>query len=189
MSDFNKAISVILVHEGGYVNNPNDSGGVTNFGISLRFLSQHPEVGDFDHDGDVDAEDIANMTRDDAITVYKQFFWDPFKYSNIVDQTIATKIFDFNVNMGAKRSHILLQTALNNAFGLNLSIDGIIGPATMRVINQFDDTGHEQGLLTAYSDAAWQFYQNIIAKTPSYGVFAKGWKNRAYAINVANSLA
>jgi lysozyme family protein len=62
MSDFNQAVKVILQHEGGYVDNPNDPGGATNYGISLRFLADHPESGDFNGDGEVDAEDIANMT-------------------------------------------------------------------------------------------------------------------------------
>ena len=34
MADFNKAIDKVLVNEGGYVNDPNDAGGETKFGIS-----------------------------------------------------------------------------------------------------------------------------------------------------------
>lgn len=187
MSNFDTAVEIILKHEGGYVNNPNDPGGVTNFGVSLRFLADHPELGDFNHDGHVDAEDIANMTLDDAKLVYKTEWWDKFKYGMIVDQTIATKVFDFSVNMGASRAHKLLQQALNKAFGLTLSIDGVLGPASFRTLNNIDDD-HEQALLTSYCDCAWAFYQELIAKNPKLGVFQKGWKNRAYGLLKANSI-
>lgn len=189
MATFDKAIGIILQHEGGWVNNPNDPGGATNFGISLRFLADHPELGDFDHDGDVDAEDIKAMTVEDAKKVYKSEWWDKFNYGNIVDQTIATKVFDFSVNMGAKRAHILLQRGLNAAFGLKLTEDGIIGPATMSVINSAIDGSGEQQLLDAYSNAAWDFYQRIIQGNPKLAVFQKGWKNRAFDINKANSVS
>jgi lysozyme family protein len=188
MASFEHAIPIILKHEGGYVNHPNDPGGATNYGISLRFLAEHPDDGDFDHDGDVDIEDIANMTVEDAMGVYRKYWWDAFKYSRINDQTIATKVFDLSVNMGAKRAHILLQTALNNAFSLKLSCDGVIGPATMNVINSVADGDEEQVLLTAYCDAAWDFYQRLITNKPSLGVFAKGWKRRAYGLSEANSI-
>ena len=36
MADFNKAIAIILKHEGGYVNDPDDPGGETNMGITKR---------------------------------------------------------------------------------------------------------------------------------------------------------
>lgn len=188
MATFEDAIGLILQHEGGYVNNPNDPGSATNFGVSLRFLADHPEVGDFDHDGDVDAEDIKNMTVEDAMNIYREFWWDKFRYGTINDQTIATKVFDFSVNMGSKRAHMLLQQALNAAFGLKLSVDGILGPATFGVINAIEDD-QEQKLLNAYCDAAWGFYQRLVANKPSLAVFKKGWYNRAYSIRVANSVA
>lgn len=179
MSTFQNAIGIILRHEGGYVNNPNDPGGVTNFGISLRFLSQHPDIGDFDHDGDVDAEDIKNLTPEQASTIYKNLWWDEFNYGNINSQQVATKTFDLSVNMGAKRAHMLLQTAVNNAFGLKLTVDGALGNASFSTLNSIGDE-HIPDLITAFCDATWAYYQSLIAKNPKLQVFAKGWKNRAY---------
>jgi len=188
MATFEQAIGVVLRHEGGYVNNPNDPGGVTNYGISIRFLADHLEAGDFDGDGDVDAEDIANMTVEQAQEIYRQFWWDPYGYERFVDQTIATKTFDLAVNMGAKRSHILLQTAVNKAFGLNLTVDGNLGKASYNAINACHDGDDEQTLLTAYCHEVWAFYQRLIANNSKLKVFAKGWKNRAYDLGQANQL-
>lgn len=188
MSEFKQAIPHILKHEGGYVNNPNDSGGATNYGVSLRFLKGfNGKVGDFDGDGDVDIADIKNMTVEDAMGIYEDFWWKKYKYGLINDQTIATKIFDFSVNMGAKRAHILLQQALNRAFGMNLAVDGIIGPATRGVINSIEDD-EEQILLNAYADEAWGFYSRLIARNPRMKVFSRGWKRRAYSLTGANSI-
>lgn len=189
MSSFDKAIGTILKHEGGYVNHPADPGGATSFGISLRFLADYPDIGDFDGDGDVDVDDIRIMTKEDASKIYKQAWWDKYKYGLINDQTIATKIFDFSVNMGASRAHILLQQALNQAFGLQLKQDGIIGPNTRNVINSVVDGSGEQQLIDAYSLVAWQFYQRLVNNNPKLGVFLKGWKNRAYSISKANSIS
>lgn len=188
MAVFEKAIGVLLQHEGGYVNNPNDPGGATNYGISLRFLADHPEDGDFDNDGDVDIADIKNMTVRQAMAIYHKFWWAKYRYGSINDQTIATKVLDLSVNMGAPRAHMLLQQALNKAFGLNLRVDGVLGPATFGVLNAIEDD-KEQCLLNAYCDEAWNFYQQIIAKRPSLGVFKKGWYNRAYSLHVANSVS
>ncbi len=188
MSTFEKAIPIVLRNEGGLVNNPNDPGGITNYGISLRFLADHPELGDFDHDGDVDAEDIKNMNVEEAMNIYKSQWWDKFKYGSINDQTISTKVFDFSVNMGSKRAHMLLQSALNKSLGLKLTVDGIIGNATMSVINSVTDGAGEQQLITAYCDEAYAFYLSIIKNNPKLQVFEKGWKNRAYAISKANQI-
>jgi lysozyme family protein len=189
MSLFENAIPLILQHEGGWVNNKADPGGATNYGISLRFLSDYPNIGDFDHDGDVDAEDIKNMTIEQAKAIYKQQWWDKFKYGNIADQTIATKVFDFSINMGAKRAHMLLQQAMNKAIGLRLTVDGMLGNASFSSINAISDGDSEQVLLTAYCDEAWAFYQGLIKAKPSLVVFTNGWKNRAYSIKIANSVA
>ena len=188
MATFESAIPVILEHEGGFVNHPNDPGGATNFGISLRFLADYPEVGDFDQDGDVDVEDIANMTVEQAMLVYRMFWWDKFRYDRINDQTIATKVFDFSVNMGASRAHKLLQSALNKAFGLDLTVDGILGNASISAINVCQDGDEEQVLLEAYCMEAWGFYQRLIANNSRFKVFERGWKKRAFSIGQANSV-
>lgn len=187
MSSFDKAIVFILKHEGGYVDHPNDPGGATNYGISLRFIKDYPTLGDMDGDGDVDVEDILNLSVEQAKKIYKQLWWDKYNYGDITDQTIATKVFDASVNMGAHRAHKLLQAALNKAFGLKLTEDGIIGPATRRVINSCsDDT--EQVLLNAYCDELWGFYQRIMVRNPKLKVFERGWKNRAFSLSKANVL-
>ena len=188
MSTFEHAIPLVMRHEGGFVNHPNDPGGATNFGVSLRFLADHPEYGDFDQDGDVDVHDIANMTLEQAQLIYRVFWWDKFGYGRINDQTIATKAFDFSVNMGAKRAHVLLQRALNKAFSLRLTVDGILGNASIGAINACLDGDQEQQLLTAYCNEAWGFYQRLIANNSKFRVFERGWKRRAYSISVANSV-
>ncbi len=188
MASFDRAIPLILLHEGGLVNHPADPGGITNYGISLRFLKDYPHVGDFDGDGDVDHEDIKNMSVEDAKRIYKMFWWDKYKYSNIIDQTIATKVFDLSVNMGASRAHKLLQTAANKAFSLNLTVDGVLGNASFSTLNAIADGDEEQALITEYCNQAWGFYQSIIANKPSQKVFEKGWRNRAYSIRIANSV-
>jgi len=188
MASFEKAIPLILLHEGGYINHPNDPGGATNFGISLRFLRGFPSEGDFNRDGRVDAEDIINMTRDQASQLYRRHWWDRYQYGRINDQTIATKVFDLAVNMGADRAHRLLQSALNKTFMLRLSVDGILGNASFSVINAVMDGDEEQRLLTAYANEAWEFYQRLIERNPTLGVFRTGWRNRAFALTRANSV-
>ena len=145
-------------------------------------------LGDFNNDGVVNIEDIKNMSVVDAKQVYRTCWWDKYQYGLINDQTIATKVFDLSVNMGSVRAHKLLQNALNKAFGLRLTVDGVLGPATFSVINSISDD-KEQLLLTAYCNGAWAFYQSLIAANPSQQVFARGWKNRAYALSTANSVA
>lgn len=188
MATFENAIGTILEHEGGFVNHPNDPGGATNFGISLRFLADYPEVGDFNQDGVVDVQDIANMDVEQAMLIYRMFWWDKFKYGRINDQTIATKVFDFSVNMGASRAHKLLQAALNNAFGLNLDVDGVLGNASIAAINACMDGDDEQRLLETYCMEAWGFYQRLIANNPKFKAFEKGWKRRAFSVGQANSV-
>ena len=55
--DYKEIISKVLEHEGGYVNDPKDLGGETNFGITKRW---YPDL------------DIKNLTKEDAIEIYKK---------------------------------------------------------------------------------------------------------------------
>ena len=128
------------------------------------------------------------MTVDDAAEIYREFWWDRYNYGAINDQTIATKVFDMSVNMGGSRAHRILQVSLNKAFDLRLSVDGILGPATFGVVNACSDDV-EQVLLSTLCDEQFGFYERLIEAKPQLAVFRNGWKNRAYSLCTANSVA
>jgi len=181
---FIKAIETVLKHEGGYVNDPVDPGGATNFGVSLRFLLSVGELdldddgvmdGDFNFDGTVDVADIKNMSAADAIKMYHLHWWSKYQYDTLPAK-IAPKIFDLAVNMGAKQAHKLLQRACRAA-GADLAEDGIIGPQTRFVIQGLD----QWALLTALRSEAAGFYRVLIAQKPKFKKYQNGWLRRAYA--------
>lgn len=78
MANYQLIIPIILKHEGGLTDDPYDRGGITNYGISLKFAqsTKDKELLDIDKDGDIDREDIKKLTKERAIEVYKKHFWD-----------------------------------------------------------------------------------------------------------------
>lgn len=183
---FDKAIEHTLSPdvEGGYVNDPDDPGGATNFGVSLRWLHSIGDLDldedgfhdfDFDQDGDVDALDIQAMPRDRAVWVYHEFWWKKFRY-DLLPGEVAIKVFDLSVNMGARQAHKLLQRALRAA-GAEVVDDGLIGPATRRAIDDTDLCA----LLPALRSEAAGFYRALTAAKPPLKKFLNGWLRRAYS--------
>lgn len=158
---FNEAIKVVLAHEGGYVNDPNDLGGETNFGISKR---SYPNV------------DIKNLTRERAMEIYRRDWWDRYKYAQIGALDVATKVFDLSVNMGPVPAHKLLQEAVNFTEAKSLVVDGIVGPMTLSAVNQADSRQLVQALRFM---AARRYYELAKARPANRG-FLLGWLNRAY---------
>ncbi len=191
-SNFDLALPVILLHEGGFVDNKHDPGGATNYGISLRYLQARGDLdgdgfadGDIDRDGDVDADDIVAMDEADAAQFYKTGFWYPGKYGLINDQELSTKAFDLGVNMGIKQGAKCVQRALMAAHR-DVVDDGAIGPVTIGAINDVDPSI----LLAATRSEAAGFYRALILRNsalrkrmvdvPDFSVFKKGWLRRAY---------
>jgi lysozyme family protein len=174
MSNFDIAIKTILNHEGRYVNDPQDPGGATNFGISLRFLKATGdlELGDLDHDGDIDSNDIKAMSINQAIELYKKYWWDKYNYEKIINQVLAIKLFDLAVNMGQKQAVICLQRAIRALHGTPLIEDGILGPKTIYNVNLLNT----QALLSSLKSEAAGFYRSL--NKPKY---INGWLNRAYS--------
>lgn len=181
---FIQAVETVLAHEGGFVNDPVDPGGATNWGVSLRFMVAVGEIDldgdgfadfDFDHDGDIDADDVRAMTRDDAIRVYRDHWWNKYGY-DALPAGIGAKVFDLAVNMGARQAHKLLQRACR-ACGANVTDDGILGPVTRTVIADTD----QWALLTALRSEAAGFYRGLVIAKPQFEKFVAGWLRRAYA--------
>ncbi len=167
-----RAVEDVLHHEGGYVDHPNDPGGATKYGISLRWLRELGDLkwSDVDKDGDVDAQDIKAISKDRAIELYHRFFWTTAKCQHIDDAEIARKVFDMGVNMGNRQAWKLVQRACGG-----IADDGIVGPKTLGRVNSLD----APRLLLAIQNTQRAFYKDLAERKPRLRVFLRGWTNRA----------
>lgn len=181
---FDRAILITLKHEGGFVNDPVDPGGATNWGMSIRFLINDAGDGDndgwldgdIDHDGDIDIDDIKNMTVEQARKLYRIHFWDKYNYDTIADFTVAARCFDMTVNMGPRQTGKIVQRALNN-LGNTLLVDGAIGKNTFTTIN----CTNPELLMAEIRLEHAQFYLDLIEAKPKFKKYKRGWLRRAAA--------
>jgi lysozyme family protein len=173
MSCFDLAIQILLQEEGGFVNDPQDNGGATKYGISLRWLKsldQVPEALNFV--GEITVKTIQQLTRDQAIVLYRHYFWEPYRYECIINQLVANKVFSFAVNAGSHVSHTVLQWALHATGRQDMIVDGILGEHTIQAVNTVD----YRLLLAALRSEIAGHYR--LLKNPH---FEAGWLKRAYA--------
>lgn len=170
MSLFQLAIPVVLRREGGYINNPSDPGGATDFGISLRWLKSQGLFGDVNGDLVVDIKDIQALTVDKAEEFYKVQWWDKYGFERVDVQAIATKLFDTAVNLGTPKAVRIAQEAAGAV------ADGILGPDSLRKLN----SQPALPLLRQMQSLQANYYQSLANANPKLDVFLKGWLNRAY---------
>lgn len=149
---FKKCIPIILKHEGGYVNNPNDPGGETNFGISKRSF---PEI------------NIKLLTPVKAADIYYHYYWLPMKLDKIINENIQLELFDFGVNAGKFRAIKKAQQICM------IKEDGIIGKQTIEAINNYKDD-----FVKDYKHLRKVYYEYIANKNPKLKGFLKGWLKR-----------
>ena len=149
----------LMKHEGGYVNDPDDPGGETKFGISKK---AYPDV------------DIKNLTEVEAKGIYKRDYWDKCRVES-VSATLRPIYFDMCVNMGKSRAVKILQKA-TNAKGAKLEVDGGLGPATIGAIKK-----HKPELERVRSYRVLH-YANLVFKKPEQERFWFGWFKRALGV-------
>ena len=155
--NFDDIIEVVLHHEGGYVNDPDDPGGETNFGIAKR---SHPDV------------DIANLTKDGAKEIYKEHYWDRNKVEDLPED-LRHIYFDMCVNQGRGRAVKIMQRAAN-AKGADLVVDGGMGPKTIAAMD-----GVELQRVRAYRV---KYYADLVTRKPDLEKFYFGWFRRALEV-------
>lgn len=190
MSDFAKAIPVILKHEGGWVNDPADRGKETNFGISTLILERIQADGKLSNDAMEKMLGIKagtlftpnylkvenGFTKDSASKIYKLIFWDKTGYEKINDQNLATKVLDISVNCGQGNAGELLQQAVNSLDpeGTQVAVDGRPGPITFAAVNAADP----KKLILALREQQIEYY-NKVSKRGQNIKFLPGWLKRA----------
>lgn len=179
---FERAFNFTRRWEGGFVNDPADPGGATNYGISLRFLRATGliEQFDFDGDGDLDVTDIRNLSEGAARSLYLEHFWST-AFAEIPSEIAGIKLFDFGVNMGPRQRNRLAQRALNEQIRPEdrLLVDGILGPQTRRRLEHM--TGTQAGIFVAdLEDQAARFYFQLAERRRASRKFLFGWLRRCY---------
>lgn len=157
MTSFEKAIHFVFDAEGGLSDNVHDRGGLTKYGISQK---SYPSV------------DIANLTKEQAIQIYKEYYWDRM-HCDTFDESLAIVLFDTGINCGVKIASQWLQSTCNTK-GSKLLIDGKIGAKTILMALQYD----QRGLLCGVTAFRLKLYNRIVSKDKTQKGFYKGWINR-----------
>jgi len=140
-----RMIDEVIRVEGGYVDDPDDSGGETKFGITVKVARAYGYQGE-----------MVDLTRSFAFEIYVDMYWTAIKGDHLaaISELIAEEVMDTGVNMGINRSGKFLQralNALNNKDTLydDVVVDGIIGSGTVKALGKFMDTRREDDVVLA----------------------------------------
>jgi lysozyme family protein len=148
MPAFPSLIERVLGHEGGYVNDPRDPGGETQWGISKR---AYPHV------------DIRALSRADAIEIYHRDFWERV-HGDELPAAFAFQALDAAVNHGVDTAVRWIQRAAG------VADDGHYGPVTRAAIA----AASEADLVLRFNAQRLDFYSRLAA----WDRFGRGWARR-----------
>ncbi len=152
---FEPVFERLVSNEGGYVNDPHDAGGETNWGITLRTARANGYMGS-----------MRAMTRSDAFAIYYDAFWRRYRCDDL-PLAVAFQLFDACVNHGFGNAARMLQRAVA------VVDDGIIGPVTLAAIA--NRGSHE--MLLRFNAERLRFYTRL----KSFRRFGRGWTRRVAA--------
>ncbi len=144
----------MLAHEGGFVNNKDDPGGATKYGISKK---AYPEV------------DIHALTENEAMQIYEMDYWDRLSVQHL-PPSLRLMIFDCAVNQGPARAAIFLQRAC----GVNA--DGVVGAMTLKAAHDL--------LPEFLIDSIARQRMKAYIKNPNWDKFGAGWSARLLDITL-----
>lgn len=160
--NWDKCFDMVIVHEGGYVDNPADPGGATNLGCTKAVWEQY--VGH-----SVTKDDIKNLTKADVKPLYKKRYWDAI-HGDALPSGLDYCIFDCAINSGVNRASKFIQEIVG------VSVDGAIGNNTIAAITQINPIT----LINEYSDKRQSFLESL----KTFATFGKGWTQRVKDVRI-----
>ena len=169
--DMDEVINHILKKEGGYVDDKDDSGGVTNYGITQKSWNEYPSK------LKTLSTRVKNISKEDA---YAYYIWRFHKKKiPLLPQELWLPVFDFEVNAGRNAIECLQKIIndYNQTLQTDLKVDGIIGEKTKNLIDEIDDLAFE--IVRQYTQSRIGYYFHICWVTPNKYKFLRGWVNRA----------
>ncbi|WP_375173294.1 holin-associated N-acetylmuramidase [Pseudooceanicola sp.] len=180
MQTVRQMAEAIVAREGGYVNDPDDPGGATNFGVTIGTMRQ---LGlDLDRDGEITPDDLRALDRDAAVEIFLDRY---FHAPGIADlpAILWETVFDMQVNAGSNAIKILQR--LLNRMGQGVTVDGHIGPQTISAARRAATLAPDH-LADAYGIARRNYYFALADRRPASRKFARsraggkgGWITRA----------
>lgn len=158
--ELEKMIDLIIEAEGGYVNDPNDRGGATKYGITQATLNMVTDS----------AGGKRMKVRDLSLAMARSIYRDRYIAPCVTwNDAVTLLIFDWGVNSGIATSIKGLQRILG------VSEDGIIGSITNKAIRKYASIDM---LVARIVDARHCFYAGIVSRNPSQARFILGWARR-----------
>ena len=160
--NFEQSLEWLLKHEGGFVDHPDDPGGMTNKGITLntysRWLSEVMDV-----DAELGEETMRNIPDAHVEQIYRQEYWNKVGGDEL-PSGVDHAVFDWGVNSGTGRSARALQRIVG------VTADGGIGPITMSAVRKMDAAE----IVEAMHTRRQAFYERL----STFETFGKGWTRR-----------
>lgn len=158
--------------EGGYVNDPSDSGGPTNWGITQKVARAHGYRGLLRH-----------MTRIRAEAIAKQVYWDVMRLDDVVviSNPVADELFDTGFNTGTRRAVEFLQRSLNalndnQSYYSDVAVDGDLGGRTLHAFRGYISVRRsDEILLRALNCLQGEFYISLAERRQKDEKFLYGW--------------
>ena len=154
--NFDQCMSMLLAHEGGYVNHPSDPGGMTNLGVTKRTYDEY-------HGTDIDEEGMRQLTKADVEPIYRRNYWNRCRCQDL-PSGVDWAVFDFAVNAGTGRAAKALQQAVE------VEQDGSIGPMTLMKVKKVP----VENIINRTAVYREKFYRSLKA----FDTFGRGWLRR-----------
>lgn len=126
MKTVDQLVQDVLRREGGYVNDPDDPGGATKYGVTIHTLRRLKV--DIDGDGDVDVRDVKALDLETAARIYKRNYYEKPRIDQL-PVVLQASVFDMYVNAGGNAIKILQR--LLNEMGQSVTVDGALGPQSI----------------------------------------------------------
>jgi len=156
--NFETCLALMLAHEGGFVNHPQDPGGMTNLGVTKRVWEEWTGH-------EVDEKQMRALTPDAVAPLYKRKYWDACRADELLDG-VDYAVFDVAVNSGVGRAVKLLQSCVG------ATPDGGFGSITMALTKKAEQDPAR--LIELYCAKRLDFLQSL----KTFETFGRGWSRR-----------
>ncbi|VGH60888.1 Phage-related lysozyme (muraminidase) [Klebsiella pneumoniae] len=150
---FSKISSVILQHEGGYVNDPNDRGGETNMGITIATWRAYAPS---DLGIEATTNTLRNMTKEQAEIIYYNHYWEPKGFCKLETIKIALMLYDWTITSG--RAVTQVRKMLHNEYNINLVVSNTMDDDMIHCINAIED---QEQLLSRIAEVRKEYYRSL----------------------------